>query len=153
MAKKNLVGEFVLQRDSLGKLWLMNRSGGSLGSRGTPVASEEAFLSEYNVRLGEWTQGDTLEFCPVIPLRRDEMPTVREGDLDGKASLTPEQYATFRKSLDDVVVDGEVLREATPEEIHARFTEGMKPVVIIDGPNVLTGYSLFGDLETKPSRE
>jgi hypothetical protein len=44
------------------------------------VKSEEALLAEYNVRLGGWLEDECLEYCPVIPLTREEMDTLHDGE-------------------------------------------------------------------------
>ena len=104
MAKQNLFSNTVIRRDGTGgDLYLMNRLEGGWRSLAVPVASEEALLAKYNVRLGAWTRDEYSEYCPVLCLGREELSTIPPPAPD------------------------------------------MKPVVIVDGLNVLKGYSLMGD--------
>jgi len=104
MAKQNLSSNTVIRRDGTdGDLYLMNRLEGGWRALAVPVASEEALLAKYNVRLGVWTRDEYSEYCPVLCLGREELSTI-------------------------------------PPPAH-----DMKPVVIVDGLNVLRGYSLMGD--------
>lgn len=81
MAKRNLLGDCILRRGSLGELYLMNRQEGGWRSALFPVKSEETLLDEYNVRLGEWTKDECSEYCPVIRLSREEMDTLHDGEV------------------------------------------------------------------------
>lgn len=78
MAKTNLYADTVLRRDQAGMLWLMNHQEGGWRSTARPVKSEEAFLAEYNVRLGEWAKDKWSEFCPVTRIQRSEQPTLHD---------------------------------------------------------------------------
>ena len=123
MAKQNLLGDTVIRRDGIGRLYLMNRQEGGWKSSRVSVASEEAILNEYNVRLGEWTEDSCSQYCPVHAMTRSEMPTLHDGEdpdevvefravLDAnpaeKASLISEQSAALSKDL--VQVDGDVFQ-------------------------------------------
>jgi len=74
MAKRNLLGDCVLRRDSLGMLWMMNRQEGGWRSDMLPVQSEKVFLDTYNARLGEWTKDECSEYCLVTALSSEEEP-------------------------------------------------------------------------------
>jgi hypothetical protein len=80
MAKRNLLGDTIIRRDGIGRLYLMNRQEGGWKSSRVSVASEEALLDEYNVRLGEWTRDKCSEYCPVICIPRSEQPTLHDGE-------------------------------------------------------------------------
>jgi hypothetical protein len=87
MAKRNLLGNCVLRRDSREMLWLMNHQEGGWRSTMLPVESVEWFLATYNARLGEWAKDECSEYCPVTTLSREEMETLHDGE-----EPTPETF-------------------------------------------------------------
>lgn len=89
MAKRNLLGDCVLRRGSLGELYLMNRQEGGWRSALFPVKSEETLLDEYNVRLGEWTKDECSEYCLVTRIPRSELPTLHDGERPSEVETFP----------------------------------------------------------------
>jgi hypothetical protein len=79
MSKIDLYGDTVLRKDGDGgELYLMNRQEGGWRQHARPVGTEEAFLDQYHVRLGEWSRDEYGEFCPVYCLSRSELPTLND---------------------------------------------------------------------------
>ena len=56
----------VLRRDSKGTLYLMNHPKKGWSSSSIIIESEEYFLANYNVKLGEWANDMFSEYCPVF---------------------------------------------------------------------------------------
>jgi hypothetical protein len=64
--KHNIFMDSVLRRDSKGTLYLMNHPEKGWSSSAIIIESEEYFLANYNVKLGEWAQDQFSECCPVF---------------------------------------------------------------------------------------
>jgi len=141
MAKRNLLGDCVLRRDPKGDLWLMNRQEGGWRSWADPVKSEAALLAEFNVRLGEWTRDSCSEYCLVTRIPRSEQPTLHDGEVIPEPGLACERHA-FKRIQD---VNGLSGPNMLDDSCASGPKAGMKPVVIVDGLNVLTGYSIMGE--------
>jgi hypothetical protein len=62
----------VIVRRSKGKLWLTNRRDTWLDPSAIPIANLERILEIFNVKLGEWTQDEYSEYCPVIRLKTND---------------------------------------------------------------------------------
>jgi hypothetical protein len=110
MAKRNLLGDCVLRRDSLCQLYLMNRQEGGWRSALFPVKSEEALLDEYNVRLGEWTKDECSEYCPVTRLSREEMDTLHDGEDPDLATFPFDDIGPRGSTPIDPNLEGEAFR-------------------------------------------
>ena len=141
MAKRNLLGDCVLRRDAKGNLWLMNRQEGGWRSWSDPVKSEAALLEEYNVRLGEWTKDSCSEYCPVTRIPRSELPTLHDWEELPQDGLACERHAFNRIQEVNGLKGPNLLDDSHATGARA----GMKPVVVVDGLNVLTGYSIMGE--------
>ena len=89
MAKQNLLGDTVIRRDGIGRLYLMNRQEGGWKSSRVSVASEGDLLDRFNVRLGEWTRDECSEYCPVTCLPRSEQPTLPDGEEPEEVNGSP----------------------------------------------------------------
>ena len=64
--KHNIFCDTVLRRDSKGILYLMNHPKKGWSSASIIIESEEYFLANYNVRLGDWKYDMFSEYCPVF---------------------------------------------------------------------------------------
>lgn len=136
MTKKTLYADTVL-RKGRNQLYLMNGQGGWRQDWAIPVESEQWLVDHYHVRVGEWSQDEHGDFCPVIRVPRSEQPTLHEGETppeeEGFAELSRAQ-ALGRALYEEGALEGKYLQgDSIPAELRG-FVDAHPGVLVRKGP-------------------